>query len=272
MDRMVLIDLETQDFRVQTGIYEVACLAVEHYEIVDRLYLAKEIPGYKRKKKYGFGFCNISRDAEYIVKFNDFIEKYPYPIVAHNCSFDRKFLVYYQWLPENYPAYCSIQAIKAADSSLRSYALDNLVRYFNIADATEHTAMADVENLYRILKIVKPQTWVPLDTRDLKYYLPKIKPRPLAEIDLNIETTDKLQGEVICFTGQSQYPRHMMQEIAIKNGARVVNSVTGRTTMLVTGLDPGPKKLAQAQEKSIPIISDEDFLEMLQLKERDIIA
>lgn len=162
MDKMVLIDLETQDFRVQTGIYEVACLAVEDYEIVDKLYLGKEIPGYTGRKNYGFGFYNISKDPEYISKFQKFMEKYPFPIVAHNCSFDRKFLVYYQWLPEDYPAYCSIRAIKSANDSLDSYALHNLVRYFGVADQVEHTAMSDIENLYRILKIVRPQTWLPL--------------------------------------------------------------------------------------------------------------
>lgn len=272
MDKMVLIDLETQDFRVQTGIYEVACLAVENYEIVDRLYLAKEIPGYKGKRKYGFGFYNISRDAAYISMFKEFMQKYPYPIVAHNCSFDRKFLVYYQWLPADYPAYCSIRAIKAADGSLSSYALDYLVRHFNIATAAEHTAMSDIENLYRVLKIIKPQTWIPLGTEDLRFYMPRIKPRPLEEIDLDIETTDRLKGEVICFTGDSPYPRHIMQEIAIKNGARVVNNITAQTTMLVTGRDPGPKKLTLARDKGIPIVPDHDFLAGLNLRDRDIIA
>jgi DNA polymerase III epsilon subunit-like protein len=269
---MVLIDLETQDFRVETGIYEVACLAVENYEIVDKLYIGKEIPGYTGRKNYGFGFYNISKDEESMNKFKEFMKKYPYPIVAHNCSFDRKFLVYYQWLPEDYPAYCSIRAIKSANNTLDSYALHNLVRYFGVADGVEHTAMSDIENLYRILKIVKPQTWLPLGTNGWKNYVPNVKPRPLAEIDLKIETTTKLKGEVICFTGQSPHPRHLMQEIAIKNGARTVNNITGRTTMLVTGLEPGPKKLAQAKEKSIPIISDDEFLEMLNLKGKNIIA
>lgn len=159
LDKMVLIDLETQDFSVKTGIFEVACLAVEDYEIVDRLYLGKEIPGYTGKKNYGFGFYNISRDQECIRKFQAFMQKYPYPMVAHNCSFDRKFLVYYQWLPEDYPAYCSISAIKKADSTLGSYALNNLVRHFGVAEEVEHTAMSDIENLYKLLKILKPQTW-----------------------------------------------------------------------------------------------------------------
>ena len=42
MNNMILIDLETQDFDVRSGIYEVACLAVEDYRVVDQLYLGKK--------------------------------------------------------------------------------------------------------------------------------------------------------------------------------------------------------------------------------------
>jgi DNA polymerase III epsilon subunit-like protein len=159
---MILIDLETQDFSVHSGIYEVACLVVENLEVVDQLYLGKEIPGYKGSKRYGFGFYDISRDDEYISRFREFLGKYPYPIVAHNCPFDRKFLVHYEWIAEDYPAYCSMRAIRKADSTPGSYALQNLVRHYDVAEEVEHTALSDIENVYKILRIVKPKIWLPV--------------------------------------------------------------------------------------------------------------
>ena len=60
-----------------------------------------------------------------------------------------------------------------------------------------------------------------------------------------------------------------MQEIAIKNGAEISNNITSKTTLLVVGLDPG-KKLDKAQEKGISIISDEEFMKMLNLLEKEI--
>jgi DNA polymerase III alpha subunit (gram-positive type) len=162
MDKMILIDLETQDFSVHSGIYEVACLVVENYEVVDKLYLGKEIHGYKGDRRYGFGFYNISQDEEHINMFREFLNKYPYPIVAHNCPFDRKFLVHYEWIAHDYPAYCTMRAIKMADNTLGSYALHNLVKHYKVADEVEHTAMSDIENVYKILKKVKPQTWLPV--------------------------------------------------------------------------------------------------------------
>lgn len=268
MDKMLLIDLETQSFSVESGIYEVACLVVENFEVIDKLYLGKEIPNYQGERRYGFGFYDISEDEEYINKFKEFLNKYPYPIVAHNCPFDRKFLVYYKWIPENYPAYCSMRAIRQANNSLASYALQNLVNYYNIAEEVDHTAMSDIENVYKILNIIKPKTWLPVGTSvHISYKTPK--PRVLESIDLPIETTNILEDEVVCFTGKSEYPRNTMQEIAIKNGAGVSDNITSKTTMLVVGLDAG-MKLEKAHEKGISIVSDVEFMRILNLSGKKI--
>ncbi len=55
-----------------------------------------------------------------------------------------------------------------------------------------------------------------------------IKPRELEDIDLKINTTQILACENICFTGKSMYPRHTMQEIALKNGAELSKNVTSK--------------------------------------------
>lgn len=271
MDKMILIDLETQDFSVHSGIYEVACLVIENYEVIDELYLGNEIPNYKGEKRYGFGFYDISEDDKYVSKFKDFFKKYPYPIVAHNCPFDRKFLTYYQWIEEDYPAYCSMRAIRMADNTLGSYALQNLVNHYRVSDEVAHTAMSDIRNVYEILKIVRPQTWLTVGTKFRSKSYINVKARALEDIDLNIETTSILDGEVVCFTGKSDYPRNTMQEIAIKNGAEISNNITSKTTMLVVGLDAG-SKLDKAQEKGISIISDEEFMRILNIKDKNIIA
>lgn len=162
MKNMILIDLETQNFDVKSGIYEVACMVIEDYRVVDQLYLGKKIDGYLGSTKYGYGFHNICRDKEYIEKFKAFITRYPYPLVAHNCPFDRKFLLYYRWIDRSYPAYCSIQAIKREMSWLPSYSLQNLIRHFQIAEEVEHAALSDTINLYKVLCAVRPKTWIPV--------------------------------------------------------------------------------------------------------------
>lgn len=273
MDKMLLIDIETQSFPVETGMYEVACLVVENYEIVDQLYLGKEIKGYKGSRSYGFGFHDISQDEEYKNRFRQFVKKYPYPIVAHNCPFDRKFLVYYQWITEDYPTYCSMRAIRLTDGTLESYALQRLVKNFQISNKNvEHTAMADIKMVYELLRMLKPHNWIPVGTKVRKstFYDRKIKARALEDIDLDIETTAILEGENICFTGKSYYSRNTMEEIAIKNGATKSSNITSKTTMLVVGLEAG-SKLDKAQERGLSIISDEDFMKMLNLTDKQIV-
>lgn len=262
MNKMLLVDLETQSFPVESGIFEVACLAVENYQIVGELYLGKSIKGYVGKKTHGFGFHDISLDSHYISKFKDFLKQYRFPIVAHNCPFDKKFLQYYGWVTENYPFYCSLQAIKKEVDCLDSYSMASLVKHFGIADSTDHQAMSDVLNLYELLKIIQPKHWMPVISG--RRWMKPVKPRPLECIDLKIQTTKKLASEKICFTGESKFPRNIMQEIALKNGAELSCSITLTTTMLVVGVRPG-RKLDRAQERDISIVSDKDFLKMLDL-------
>ena len=96
-----------------------------------------------------------------------------------------------------------------------------------------------------------------------------LKARALEDINLNIDTTNMLDGEVVCFTGKSDYPRYTMEEIAIKNGAENINTITSKTTMLVVGLRAGIK-VDKAQKKDISIISDLEFMQSLQLVGKDI--
>ena len=57
-----------------------------------------------------------------------------------------------------------------------------------------------------------------------------------------------------------------MQEIAIKNGAEVSDQVTPTTTLLVVGSKAG-RKLETALANDIPVISDQEFMKMLNLAE-----
>ena len=266
MEKMILVDLETQDFRVETGIYEVACMVIEDDQIVDTLYLGKEIKGYSGSKKYGRGFHNICADSESIKAFQSFLEKYPYPLVAHNCPFDRKFLVYYDWISEDYPTFCSMKAIRYQMPKLDGYSMSYLKSYFNISDEGAHTAMGDIKALYEILLKVKPERWSSTGNRksgSKTQTYAKPKPREFSEIQSDVERSNRLNHECICFTGKSQFSRVTMQELALLNGAKISNDITPFTTMLVVGQKAG-SKLDRAQEMGISIISDEEFMKLIK--------
>ncbi|MFQ3620275.1 MAG: helix-hairpin-helix domain-containing protein, partial [Spirochaetales bacterium] len=73
------------------------------------------------------------------------------------------------------------------------------------------------------------------------------------------------QGQTWCVTGSFQHfkPRDQAMEEVKKRGGRVVSSVTSAVTHLLAGESPG-SKLEKARALGIRIVSEEEFLKMLQ--------
>lgn len=76
------------------------------------------------------------------------------------------------------------------------------------------------------------------------------------------ETSDALAGLTIVVTGSlPSYTRDEITELIERSGGRVTGSVSGNTDYLVAGEDPG-RKLEQAEEERVPVISERELLEM----------
>lgn len=260
MDKFILIDLETQSFMVETGIYEVAALVVENWEVVDKFYLGVVEDESKVHYGYGYGYSNISKNDKYTSEFKEFLKKYNYPLVAHNASFDRKFLLYYEWIEEDYPFYDSIRAIKYSNSKLFSYSLAHLKDFLNITLPQTHTAMEDVELTLEVLKYFKPERWIPIGVSSNNSNKSKTLTSLKEDFDI---VTDLFMGKNIVFTGKGPYTRNELIALAKKCGADITsNSITKKTNLLVVGEDAG-SKLAKAQTLDIEIISMDDFYHMI---------
>ncbi|WP_346207714.1 BRCT domain-containing protein [Caldifermentibacillus hisashii] len=178
-----------------------------------------------------------------------------HPIVAHNVSFDRKFLVHYGWLDEEYECYDSVRAIKYANPHLFSYSLAYLVSFYELEKTLNHIALDDVKALYEVIKRAAPTSWIPLY---------KVKPKQLNHIVESIarieEESTIFQGKTIVFTGASPFPRVLMKEIASKCGAKVTGSVSSKTDYLICGEKPG-SKLEKARELNVEVRTDVWFLD-----------
>lgn len=262
MENFILIDLETQNFFVESGIYEVAALVVRNWDVVDSFYLGIVEDESQIHMGYGIGYEDISRNTECIEKFKEFLDKYKYPLVAHNASFDRKFLVYYEWIGEDYPFYDSIRAIKYANSKLLSYSLAHLKDFVGIENPQKHTAMEDVELTLDVLKYFKPERWFPVGMKSKNSTSHSNSLTAIKE-DFNV-VTDLFLGKNIVFTGKGPYTRNQLMELAKKCGADITsNSITKKTNLLVVGEDAG-SKLEKAQKLGIEIMSMDDFYGMIE--------
>ena len=255
LQNMILLDIETMDFGVESGIYEVALMVIENGEVVLSEHIAEVKNGTLIHLGMGEGYADISEDDLKKDQFRNIINRYNYPVVAHNVSFDRKFLVYYGWLDEDYECYDSIRAIKYENPDLFSYSLGYLSSFYNINRPLKHVALDDVKALYEVILKAKPTLWVPL------YKVAPSKLKNFVEATANVEGKSTIfQGKRIVFTGASPFPRVLMKEIASKCGAVVTGSVSSKTALLVCGERPG-SKLDKAKELGVEIQTDEWFID-----------
>jgi DNA ligase (NAD+) len=77
------------------------------------------------------------------------------------------------------------------------------------------------------------------------------------------ETGGILRGMVIVITGSfEKHERDEYKELIIKMGGKSSSSVTGNTTHLLAGENPGPSKIEAAARLGVKIIGEDEFLEM----------
>lgn len=271
MENMILIDLETRDFSVEVGgIYEVGAIAVKNGKILEKLHLGIIEDVSQISRGYGYGYENLSHNEEMISEFKNFIKKYNFPLVAHNAPFDRKFLIHFNWISDNYKVYDSIKALRNENLGIDSYSMSSLISYFGLNKIQSHTALDDVEVLFQILSIVKPKKWTPLgkpssNKKSKAFFQVLTALKKEFEVEKNI-----FNGKTIVFTGKSNYSRNTLIELAKKAGAiSNSNSITKKTNVLVTGIDCG-SKLKKAQSIGLDIITVDEFIKIIN-SEKEVI-
>jgi DNA ligase (NAD+) len=77
--------------------------------------------------------------------------------------------------------------------------------------------------------------------------------------------TDLLKGSTFVVSGVFEtLSRTEMKKMIEDNGGKVASSVSSKTTFLVAGDKMGPSKRTKAEQLGVPIISEHDFLGMLE--------
>ncbi len=82
---------------------------------------------------------------------------------------------------------------------------------------------------------------------------------------INPNATDKLSGKTFVVSGVfEQFSRDDLKKTIEDNGGKVGSSISAKTDFVVAGANMGPAKLEKAVKLNIPIISETDFMTMLQ--------
>lgn len=78
--------------------------------------------------------------------------------------------------------------------------------------------------------------------------------------------SDKFAGKTFVVSGVfSVYSRDELKNAIEDNGGKVGSSISAKTNYVVAGDNMGPAKLEKAVKLNVPIISENDFIQMLQL-------
>ena len=77
--------------------------------------------------------------------------------------------------------------------------------------------------------------------------------------------TDKLAGKSIVISGVFQkHSRDEYKAIIEQNGGKNVGSISKKTTFVLAGDNMGPAKMEKAQSLGVPLVSEDEFLAMLE--------
>ena len=152
---VIVLDFETTGLSPQYGdrAIEIGAVLIENNIIADRFQSLMN-PGF-RISSFIESYTGISNDMvesappceEVMEQFTEFIGNYP--LVAHNASFDRKFLdseLEFIGKSSNHNMTCSMLAARRVYPDAPNHRLGTLVRYCGIyTDGTFHRALADAE-------------------------------------------------------------------------------------------------------------------------------
>ena len=77
--------------------------------------------------------------------------------------------------------------------------------------------------------------------------------------------TDKLAGKSIVISGVfAHHSRDEYKELIEKHGGKNGGSISSKTSFVLAGDNMGPSKLEQAQKLGVTIVSEEEFLQMIE--------
>ena len=77
-------------------------------------------------------------------------------------------------------------------------------------------------------------------------------------------SSDKLAGKSIVISGVFEHhSRDEYKALIEQHGGKNVGSISGKTSFILAGDNMGPSKLQKAEKLGIPIMSEDDFLQLI---------
>lgn len=150
---------------------------------------------------------------------------------------------------------------------------EKLAQYFRTIDAIE---AANFEQLTAVPEIGGRIAQSVLDffaDEDNRRFIERLR---AAGVQLSAQTEEivvegsNLTGKTFLYTGTfATFAREDLERKIEANGGKLVSGVSGKLNYLIVGEKPGTSKVAKAQQLNVPMISEEEFVAMLEAAEID---
>ncbi len=208
-------------------------------------------------------------------------------IIAHNMSFDFSILEFmletYKIEAPVFKTLCTLQ-ISRQHLEIENYKLNSIAKFLNVDQKNYHNSLDDaivcgnvfLKLLQRGISIENiKDTSLNTSPKKAKGYFnynkwkqdkinnSRVRDEVLFEKLLN-KKTENFQGKTFVVSGVfEKVSRTELKKLIEDNGGKVSGSISSKTNYVVAGDNMGPSKKEKAESLGVPIISEDEFLEMI---------
>ncbi|MBO4751728.1 MAG: NAD-dependent DNA ligase LigA [Bacteroidales bacterium] len=138
-----------------------------------------------------------------------------------------------------------------------------LARYFGDIDSLMNATEAELAQVDDVGEITAKQIYKYFQTEEHRQIVERLRAAGLQMKSTATKVSNALDGKVFVVSGVfTQFSREEIKSHIEQHGGKVSSSLSTKTTYLVAGEKMGPEKLKKAEKLGIPIISEEEYLEM----------
>ena len=143
-----------------------------------------------------------------------------------------------------------------------------LARHFKSIDSIVNASEAELEAVDEIgarIAMSVVEFFKSSENREIVERLKKYGVQLQISADKLAGQTDKLSGNTFVVSGVfAKVSRNELKKLIEDNGGKVSSSISAKTSYVVAGENMGPSKLAKAESLGVRIITEDEFLEMVQ--------
>ena len=148
-----------------------------------------------------------------------------------------------------------------------------LARYFKTMDALQNASMQQLMEVEGVGEVIAKSVIAYFHNPVNQDIVERLRSYGL-QMQLSEEqisgASDKLAGKSIVISGVfAKHSRDEYKALIEQHGGKNVGSISGKTSFILAGDNMGPSKLQKAEKLGIPLVNEDDFLDMI---EGDVVA